>query len=312
MTDSSRTNRHVPPAPRGASCVLMFYICITANLFFGYARTPVSFKHSATPLRAERGVRRVAFINRGAAPRNSNSQLPMLQRPTSVRRRQTPVIGRRMGSNNIPEYDLRDERLMLTAPVSTNNEKHLAVVTGGGRGIGKYVAKNLGRMGFKVCVVNRSIGPAEETAKEINDLGIGEGVAYMADVSDKGQVNRVCEQIRTENQRDPVVLVNNAGITRDKLFLKMTDEEWDDVIRTNLDSSYYFTRNLIRGMARQKWGRIINMASVVGECRRARVHRDGDDERIDRRNQSNAQQPNTGTADGDPTRGGRLSRVPRL
>ncbi|MDO4785635.1 MAG: 3-oxoacyl-[acyl-carrier-protein] reductase [Fretibacterium sp.] len=139
----------------------------------------------------------------------------------------------------------------------------LALVTGGSRGIGRAVAAALGRSGFDVAVnYNNSAGPAEELCGELAALGV-RASAFKADVSDRAQVEALFKAV--EAGMGPVeVLVNNAGITRDNLLMRMKCEEWDSVLAANLNSAFYCTREAIRGMAKARWGRIVNIASVVG------------------------------------------------
>lgn len=137
----------------------------------------------------------------------------------------------------------------------------IALVTGAGRGIGRAIAMNLAASGVKVLCVSKS-DSCELVAKEIKELG-GDAVAYRVDVSDSGAVGAACESIL--NAYEGVdILVNNAGITRDGLLLRMSDEDWDEVLRTNLSSCFYWSRGLLRGMTKKRWGRIVNIASVSG------------------------------------------------
>jgi len=129
-----------------------------------------------------------------------------------------------------------------------------ALVTGGGKGIGRAVSKALASMGARVIVNYRSdLAAAEETAREVG------GVAVRCDVSDGAAVQAMVKEL------GPVdVLVNNAGAVRDNLLLRMKPEDWDHVIETDLTSAYHTTRAVVSGMLRKRWGRIVNMTSVVG------------------------------------------------
>ncbi|MCL2146812.1 MAG: 3-oxoacyl-[acyl-carrier-protein] reductase [Synergistaceae bacterium] len=140
----------------------------------------------------------------------------------------------------------------------------IALVTGAGRGIGKAVAIELSAMGFQVAVnFFNSERAADELCHAISENG-GKAAAFKANVGNKLQVTNMFETIEKEMGASPLLIVNNAGITKDNLLMRMKDDEWDSVIQANLNSVYYCTREAIRGMLRAKWGRIINIASVVG------------------------------------------------
>lgn len=137
-----------------------------------------------------------------------------------------------------------------------------ALVTGAGRGIGKEIAKLLAYEGLTVICVSRTEKTCTETAEEIKVAG-GKAHAVAVDVSDREAVYKASEALLAEFEAVDII-VNNAGITRDNLMLRMSDQEWDDVIGTNLSSCFYWTKALLRPMTRSRWGRIINIASVVG------------------------------------------------
>lgn len=142
-------------------------------------------------------------------------------------------------------------------------EERTALVTGASRGLGRAIAIELARSGHKVIVNYASSAEAAETVvTEIDSIG-GKGVAIAGDVGDEDQVAVLFE--RAQDQFGPVtVLVNNAGITRDDLLLRMSPDEFDEVLRTNLRSAYLCTRAALRGMLRAKWGRVVSIASVAG------------------------------------------------
>ena len=141
--------------------------------------------------------------------------------------------------------------------------EHLALVTGGGRGIGRAVALELGRRGYRVAVnYNTSAAAAEALCGELTALGV-QAMAFKADVSRSEDVSALFEAV--EGTLGTVqVLVNNAGITRDNLLMRMKNEEWENVISANLTSAFLCTREALRGMIRAKWGRVICISSVVG------------------------------------------------
>jgi 3-oxoacyl-[acyl-carrier protein] reductase len=134
----------------------------------------------------------------------------------------------------------------------------VAVVTGASRGIGKAIASRLASDGFEV------IGTAttEAGALGITEYLHGRGNGYVLDVSSAESISSFFDQIKDVHEA-PQVLVNNAGITRDNLALRMKEDEWQDVLDTNLGAIYRVTRPCLRGMTRARFGRIINISSVV-------------------------------------------------
>jgi 3-oxoacyl-[acyl-carrier protein] reductase len=142
-------------------------------------------------------------------------------------------------------------------------EGRVALVTGGSRGIGRAIASRLAGSGHEVAVnYSSNAGAADEVVGSITRAG-GRAVAYGADVSDTRQVEDMFEAIGRD--LGPVtVLVNNAGITRDNLLLRMSPEDFDLVIATNLRSVYLCTRLAMRSMLRARWGRVLSIASVAG------------------------------------------------
>ena len=137
-----------------------------------------------------------------------------------------------------------------------------ALVTGASRGIGKAVALRLAAEGAKVAVnYNSNKTLAEAVASEITNAG-GEALLIQADVSQSDQVEAMVQQM-ADTWEGLDILVNNAGVTRDNLIMRMTEEEWDTVLGTNLKGAFLCTRAAVRLMLKQRWGRIINMSSVV-------------------------------------------------
>ncbi len=139
----------------------------------------------------------------------------------------------------------------------------VALVTGGSRGIGRAIAELLAAAGHRVAInYVANADAAEETVSAVKAAG-GTAVAVQGDVGDEDSVAALMETV--QEQLGPVeILVNNAGITRDDLLMRMKPDAWDAVIQTNLKSVYLCSKAAMRGMLRAKWGRIINVSSVAG------------------------------------------------
>ena len=134
-----------------------------------------------------------------------------------------------------------------------------AIVTGAARGIGAGTAIRLASDGMAVAVLDLNEPDCARTVKEIENAG-GRALAVGADVSKTDEVNAAVERVAAE-LGEPTVLVNNAGITRDALLFKMTDEDWDAVINVNLRGAFLMARAVQKYMTEQKWGRIVNVSS---------------------------------------------------
>jgi len=142
-------------------------------------------------------------------------------------------------------------------------ENQVAIVTGAGRGIGEAIAKRFAAEGARVAIVSRTESNSVRTADAINATDPGVAKPYAVDVADFDAVQKVGEQILAEFGRCDV-LVNNAGITRDTLAMRMSSDDWDAVLQTNLKGAFNFTRSVLRAMVKQRSGRIINISSVSG------------------------------------------------
>ena len=142
-------------------------------------------------------------------------------------------------------------------------EGRVAIVTGGGRGIGRTVAVRLAEEGARVAISYRSDdAAAEEAAEAVRAAGAACEV-FKGDVASPEDVQALFKSVADAFGRLDI-LVNNAGITRDNLMMRMKDDEFDDVLRTNLGGTYLCTRAALRPMIRARWGRIVNVSSVVG------------------------------------------------
>ena len=147
--------------------------------------------------------------------------------------------------------------------MSTEQEQaKVALVTGASRGIGKAIATRLAKAGYVVAGTATSEGGAEAISSYLGDLE-ATGKGYCLNVTDQDSVDAVLKQIQGDFGA-PVVLINNAGITRDNIMLRMKQDEWDDVIDTNLSSVYRMAKACLRGMSKGRWGRVVNISSVVG------------------------------------------------
>lgn len=140
--------------------------------------------------------------------------------------------------------------------------ENIALVTGASRGIGKAITIDLLAHGATVIGTATTESGAQAITDYIAQAG-GKGKGVALNVTDADQISAIMEQITSEFGT-PTILVNNAGITRDNLLMRMKDDEWDDIIQTNLSSVYRMSKACLRGMMKAKKGRIINIASVVG------------------------------------------------
>lgn len=139
-------------------------------------------------------------------------------------------------------------------------EQKVAVVTGGGRGIGAAIGRRLAEDGFAVALVDLLDEDARRVAEEIQDAG-GRAIGVRADVGDEESVKAAVQAI-VEELGPPVVLVNNAGITRDNLLFKLTTADWDSVMTVHLRGAFLMSREVQRFMVDAGWGRIVNLSST--------------------------------------------------
>jgi 3-oxoacyl-[acyl-carrier protein] reductase len=150
----------------------------------------------------------------------------------------------------------------MSSQPSLELEGKISLVTGASRGIGKAIALKLSSLGSRVVINDISLETAEGVVNEIKSGG-GDAFALEADVRDSESVKKMMGEI-TDRWEKIDILVNNAGVNRDTLLLKMSDEAWDAVIDTNLRGTYTCTKFALRSMMKQRWGRIISMASIAG------------------------------------------------
>lgn len=157
---------------------------------------------------------------------------------------------------------------MTDTPVTQNELLSLrgrsAIVTGGGRGIGRAIATELARAGANLVITYRANSSlAEAAAHELRAFGVGCQVV-KADVREGADLDRIVKECQ-QAFGTVDILVNNAGMTSDNLVMRMTEEAWDQVMDTNLRGTFLATKAALRPMVRQRWGRIINITSVVGQ-----------------------------------------------
>jgi len=141
-------------------------------------------------------------------------------------------------------------------------ESKIALVTGASRGIGQAIALNLARRGYDVIGTATTEAGCQSIQSAFSDQKL-KGLGVVLDVTDQQGVDDLMTRLADEN-KVPSILVNNAGITRDNLLLRMDDDEWYQVIETNLNAIYRVTKACVKPMFRARWGRIIHVGSVVG------------------------------------------------
>jgi 3-oxoacyl-[acyl-carrier protein] reductase len=142
------------------------------------------------------------------------------------------------------------------------SERRVAAITGGGKGIGRAIADRLACRGTKVVLSGRDAAALETACGEIRAKG-GEALAVPGDVSKAVDADQLCAKTLEAFGRADI-LVNNAGITRDNLVMRMSEQEWDEVLDTNLKGAFLCIKAFTRPMMKQRWGRIVNVSSVVG------------------------------------------------
>lgn len=139
----------------------------------------------------------------------------------------------------------------------------VVLVTGGTRGIGRACAARFARAGANVAICGRGQDTTQAAAKALSEETGGKVEGYKADIADAAEVDAMIEAV-SEGLGPISILVNNAGITRDGLLMRMKNEAWNEVLETNLNGTFYCCRAACRGMMKARYGRIINVSSVVG------------------------------------------------
>lgn len=143
-----------------------------------------------------------------------------------------------------------------------DDQLKVALVTGASRGIGRAIAEALAGAGFAVIGTATSSAGAEQiTARFVERNFVGQGM--VLNVNDAASISLLLKEVE-ENFGAPTVLVNNAGITKDNILLRMKEDEWSDVVNTNLNAVFRLSKACVRAMTKAKWGRIVNISSVVG------------------------------------------------
>ncbi|MBB71626.1 MAG: 3-oxoacyl-ACP reductase [Legionellales bacterium] len=143
-----------------------------------------------------------------------------------------------------------------------NLDGKVALVSGASRGIGRAIAIELGQQGATVVGTATSESGAKNIAEGLKAANV-KGTGLVLNVTDRSSIDEVIKTV-TSDFGNIDILVNNAAITRDNILLRMKDDEWHDIIETNLNSIFYMTKACIRGMVKARWGRIINISSVTG------------------------------------------------
>ncbi len=143
-----------------------------------------------------------------------------------------------------------------------NVSGRVAIVTGGGQGIGKAICLKLASYGADVAVVDVNLENAQQTANEIKQMG-RRSLALKVDVVSSKETEEMAEKVFKEMEAIHI-LINNAGITRDGLILRMKEEDWDAVLDVNLKGAFNCTKAVLKYMTKMRWGRVVNVASVVG------------------------------------------------
>lgn len=150
---------------------------------------------------------------------------------------------------------------MTSSLMQQNLEGRVALITGASRGIGRAIALQLAAMGATVIGTATSASGVQAISEGFQQAGV-QGEGWVLNVTDADSIDQLMKAV-TEKYGAPLILVNNAGITQDNLMLRMKETEWDEVMDTNLKSVFRMTKACLKGMTKARWGRIINISSVV-------------------------------------------------
>jgi len=145
-----------------------------------------------------------------------------------------------------------------------NLDNKIALVTGASRGIGRAIAEHLSNKGAIVIGTATSDSGAQSISDYLADIHDGKGLGMNLNVTDADSISSLIADIKEKYGRTPDILVNNAGITRDNLLMRMKEDDWSDIMSTNLTSVFRLSKAVMRGMMKNRWGRIITIGSVVG------------------------------------------------
>lgn len=145
-----------------------------------------------------------------------------------------------------------------------NLDKKIALVTGASRGIGRAIAEHLSNKGAIVIGTATSDSGAQSITDYLATQNDGTSIGMKLNVTDADSINEVIASIKEKYGQTPDILVNNAGITRDNLLMRMKEDDWSDIMSTNLTSVFRLSKAVMRGMMKNRWGRIITIGSVVG------------------------------------------------
>jgi 3-oxoacyl-[acyl-carrier protein] reductase len=141
-------------------------------------------------------------------------------------------------------------------------EGRVSLITGGARGIGREIALLFAKEGSNIAICDVNLEEAQKTAKDIQDLG-RQSIVFKTDVTDSNQVQDMADKILDKFAKIDI-LINNAGITKDNLLLRMSEEDWDRVISVNLKGTFVCTKIISKIMLKQRYGKIVNLASIIG------------------------------------------------